>query len=179
MKGDKSLFSAKDIAYIGIMIAVIEACKFALSFLPNIELTTFWLIMFTLFYGRKTAILVPVLILVEGAVYGVNTWWIMYLYIWPLLVLMAWLFRKCESALFWAIFSGIFGLCFGGLCALTPFFMGVFTEGISSGFNTAFSFWISGIPWDIVHCVGNFVFMLILFKPIGKVMKKAFHMEQS
>ena len=81
--------TTKDIAVIGLMVAIIEACKVALSFAPNIELTTFWLIMFTRQFGRKVAVIVPVLILVEGMMYGVNTWWVMYLYIWPLLVLLA------------------------------------------------------------------------------------------
>ena len=107
---DKFRFSAKDIALIGAMIAVIEVCKAVLSFMPNVELTTFWLIMFTLYFGRKVIAVVPAFILVEGIIYGMNTWWIMYLYIWPLLVLLTWLFRKEDSALFWAIFSGIFGL---------------------------------------------------------------------
>ena len=94
---DKFRFSAKDIALIGAMIAVIEVCKAVLSFMPNVELTTFWLIMFTLYFGRKVIAVVPAFILVEGIIYGMNTWWIMYLYIWPLLVLLTWLFRKEDS----------------------------------------------------------------------------------
>lgn len=167
-----SRFSTRDIAMIGLMIAVIEVCKAVLSFLPNIELTTFWLIMFTLYFGRKVMAVVPAFILVEGAIYGMNTWWIMYLYIWPLLVLLTWFFRKEESPLFWAIFSGIFGLCFGMLCSITYFFIGFSSGGVVAGLNTAFPWWISGIMWDIVHCVGNFVFMLVLFIPIRNVMKR-------
>lgn len=164
--------TTKDIAAIGLMVAIIEACKMALSFAPNIELTTFWLIMFTRQFGRKVAVIVPVLILVEGMMYGVNTWWVMYLYIWPLLVLLAFLFRKVDSALFWAIFAGIFGLCFGMLCSITYFFIGMRDGGIIGGFNTAFPWWISGIMWDMVHCAGNFVLMLVLYYPIGNVMKQ-------
>ena len=40
----------QDITLIGMMVAVIEVCKMAMTFLPNIELTTFWVIMFTLFF---------------------------------------------------------------------------------------------------------------------------------
>ncbi|MBR5636976.1 MAG: hypothetical protein IKW81_08625 [Pseudobutyrivibrio sp.] len=172
MCDNSSRFSTRDIAMIGLMIAVIEVCKAVLSFLPNVELTTFWLIMFTLYFGRKVMAVVPAFILVEGAIYGMNTWWIMYLYIWPLLVLVTWIFRKEESALFWAIFSGIFGLCFGMLCSITYFFIGFSSGGITAGFNTAFPWWISGIMWDIVHCVGNFIFMLVLYTPIRNVMKR-------
>ena len=96
----------------------------------------------------------------------------MYAYIWPLLVLLTWLFRKEDSALFWAIFSGIFGLCFGALCSITYFFIGFSSGGVVAGFNTAFPWWISGIMWDMIHCVGNFVFMLVLYRPIRNVMNR-------
>ena len=95
-----------DIAQIGLMVAVIEVSKAALAFLPNIELTSFWIIMFTLFFGWKIVAVVPVFILIEGSIYGMNLWGIMYLYAWPLLVLIAWLLRKNDSAFFWAIVSG-------------------------------------------------------------------------
>ena len=49
----KYKLTIRDIALIGMMVAVIEVCKAALNFLPNIELTTFWIIMFTLFFGWK------------------------------------------------------------------------------------------------------------------------------
>ncbi|MCR5415295.1 MAG: hypothetical protein K6E79_00695 [Pseudobutyrivibrio sp.] len=165
-------FTTKDVALIGLMVALIEASKMALSFAPNIELTSFWLIMFTLYFGRKVMAVVPVFILVEGVIYGINTWWIMYLYIWPLLVIIAWLLRKNDSALFWAIVSGIFGLCFGLLCSITYFFIGFAGGGVTSGLTTAFPWWIAGIMWDIVHCVGNFVLMLVLYNPIKAVMKR-------
>ncbi len=161
------------IAYTGLMVAVIEVSKLALSSLPNIELTSFWLIMFTLFFGKRVLPVIPAFILIEGFVYGIHIWWIMYLYIWPLLVLLTWIFRKVDSALFYAIFSGIFGLCFGFLCSIPYFFIGMSSGGIVAGLNSAMAFWISGIPWDLVHCVGNFTGMLILYNPIKKIILKA------
>ena len=169
---NKLNISAREIATIGMMVAIIEACKIALSFLPNVELTSFWLIMFTIFYGRKVGFVVPVFILVEGAMYGMNTWWIMYLYIWPLLVFIAWIFRKSDSAIFWAILSGIFGLSFGFLCSLVYFFMGFSAGGVAGGFSSAFSWWVAGIPWDLIHGTANFILMLVLYKPVSTVMKK-------
>ena len=165
-------FSIQDIAQIGLMVAVIEVCKAALSFLPNIELTSFWLIMFTLFFGWKIVAVVPVFILIEGSVYGMNLWWIMYLYIWPLLVFITWLLRKNDSAIFWAIVSGFFGLCFGALCSIPYFVIGFSSGGFLSGLHAGFVWWIAGIPWDFVHCFGNFVLMLILYTPISTAMKK-------
>ena len=160
-----------DIAQIGIMVAIIEVSKFVLSGMPNLETTSFWLIMFTLYFGWKIMAVVPVFILIEGAVYGVHLWWIMYLYAWPLLVTIAWTFRKNTSAIFWAVVSGIFGLCFGALCSIPYFVIGATSGGFLAGVRAAVTWWIAGIPWDFIHCVGNFVIMLVLYHPIGKAMK--------
>ena len=72
--------TAIDIALIGMMIAVIEVSKFALSGLPNIELTTFWIIMFTLYLGNRIFYVIPAFILIEGSIYGFHLWIIMYMY---------------------------------------------------------------------------------------------------
>ena len=50
MEGKKKTgeIAVQDIALIGVMVAVIEVSKAALAFLPNIELTSFWIILFTL-----------------------------------------------------------------------------------------------------------------------------------
>lgn len=172
METKKPVLTVKDIALAGMMVAVIEVCKMALSFLPNIETTTFWLILFTLFFGWKIVFVVPVFILIEMSMYGMQLWVIMYLYIWPLLVLMAWVFRKQESVWFWSIFSSLFGLMFGMLCSIPYVVIGTAGGTIRNGLYAGFTWWIAGIPWDIVHGVGNFFIMLTLYKPVYSVMKK-------
>lgn len=162
----------KDICLIGIMVAVIEVCKAALTFLPNIELTTFWLILFTLFFGRKVTFVVPVFILIEGCIYGFGSWWIMYLYTWPLLVLVAWINRKQESVWFWSVLSAVFGLLFGLFCSIPYMVLGAWDGGIRGGLYAGFTWWVAGIPWDIVHGIGNFVLMLVLYKPVRMIMKR-------
>lgn len=166
---DKRKNPAFDVALVGLMVAVIEVCKFAMIGLPNISLTAFWLVLFSKHFGSKVYYVVPVFTLIEGAVFGFNLWWISYLYAWPLLVLISRAFRKNDSALIWAVISGLFGLSFGALCALPYVFTGT---DLRSGLTLAFNWWIAGIPWDITHCAGNFVLMLFLYKPLGKVMEK-------
>ena len=41
-----------------------------------------------------------------------------------------------------------------------------------SGLRAGFVWWVAGIPWDFVHCGGNFTLMLILYKPITLAMRK-------
>ena len=101
---------------------------------------------------------------VECLIWGMGIWVIMYLYIWPLLCILTLFLKKQRSAWFWAVFSGIYGLMFGGLCSLVYLGFG--------GIKTAFAWWIAGIPYDILHGISNFVLMLILYRPIRKVLDR-------
>ena len=157
--------SVFDIALVGIMVAVIEVCKVAMMELPNIELTSFWLIMFSKHFGNKVYFVVPVFILIEGAIFGFGDWWVMYLYAWPLLVFLTKIFRKSDEPLTWALISGFFGLSFGFLCVLSK---ALFLGSIPA----AFAWWIAGIPWDLVHGAANFILMMLLYKPMSKAMTR-------
>ncbi len=163
-KQNNSKLAIKDITIMALMVAIIEVCKFALAHIPNVELTSFWIIMFTLYFGKRIFYIIPVFILIEGAVYGIHLWWIMYLYAWPLLAIVTLLLRKMKGAWEWSMVSGIFGLSFGFLCAI-PY---IFTSGIYG----AFAYWVAGIPYDLIHGVANFVIMLVLYKPMKMVMTK-------
>ncbi len=171
-KSKKKFLTVRDITMIGMMVAVIEACKMLMTFLPNIELTTFWVILFTLFFGWKMVFVIPVFILIEAAIYPFGTWLIMYLYTWPLLALLAWIFRKTDSVWFWSILSSLFGLSFGLLCSIPYIFIYASTGGIQAGLASAFAWWIAGIPWDLVHGVSNFILMLVLYRPVRNLMTK-------
>ena len=168
-----AMVTVRDITIIGVMVAVIEVCKVTMAALPNIELTTFWIILFTLFLGRKSIFAIPVFILIEGTMWGFGLWWIMYLYIWPLLAILTWIFRKQDSPWFWSILSGSFGLAFGALSAIPYFFIGFSSGGMRGGLSGLFSYWIAGIPFDITHGVSNFILMLVLYKPVRNIMKQA------
>ena len=72
--------------------------------------------------------------------------------------------RKMESPLGWAILSAVFGMCFGALCGIVDVFIG--------GFSYAVTKWISGIPFDLLHCGGNFVLALVLWKPLRNLLEK-------
>lgn len=92
--------------------------------------------------------------------WGLGLWNLMYLYVWLVLFFLTLLFRHMESPWGWAILSGAFGLSFGLLC--TPVYW------ITGGWAFGLSWWISGIPWDVVHCVGNFVIALVLVRPLRR-----------
>lgn len=170
-KKRKKRLTIQDIALMGVMVAVIEACKVAMAFLPNIELTSFWIIMFTLLFQWRILFVIPVFILVEGAMYGFGLWWVMYLYAWPLLALIVYVCAEQESVWFWSFLSAMFGFSFGLLCAIPYVVIGI-VDDIRSGLYAGFTWWVAGIPFDIIHGVGNFVLMAVLYKPVRLAMKR-------
>ena len=64
-KQSKGKLAALDITFIALMVAIIEVCKVTLSNIPNVELTSFWIIMFTLYFGKRIFYVIPVFILIE------------------------------------------------------------------------------------------------------------------
>lgn len=160
----KRKLSVKDIALIGIMTATLIASKMALAVLPNIEIVSLLIIVFTLTFGFKVFYSIIIFICIETFIWGMGLWSIMYLYTWPLLAITTYLFRKQDSVWFWSIVSGIFGLFFGALGSILYLIIG--------GVRTAFAWWIAGIPWDIVHCFGNFVLALVLYRPLMATLRK-------
>ena len=81
-----------------------------------------------------------------------------------MLVLLAMPMRKVRAPLPWAILSGAFGLAFGTLCTI-PYLL-------VSGWAAALAYWISCIPFDIPHCIGNFVIALVLFRPCRDLLER-------
>ena len=55
-------------------------------------------------------------------------------------------------------------------------FAGFGGQGIlfSGGLEFAASWWVSGIPFDLMHCAGNFAMALLLFKPLRSLLEKQF-----
>ena len=162
----------RDIALIGMMTAVLEVSKMSLSFLFNIELVSFWIILFTLFFGWRIYIVIAVFNLIEACLYGIGIWWIGYLYAWPILALLTYLFRKQESVWFWSILSSIFGLMFGLLFTVPYVVVGAVGSGLRGGLHAGFVWWVAGIKADIIHAIGNFVLMMALYHPVRSVMKR-------
>ena len=139
--------------------------KEAMAALPNIEPVSLLCVLCSVLYGRRALAAVYVFIIVEGLLYGFHIWWIAYLYIWPICCLMAQVLRKADSALLCALLMAVFGLCFGALTAIPYLFIG--------GVSMAATYWVSGVYFDLLHCGGNFIICLVLYRPLLSTLQKA------
>lgn len=164
MQKDTSRLTITQIATMGVLGAILLVGQLAMSPLPNIEPVTTLIIIYTLTYKKKAFFSIYVFVLLEGLIFGFGIWWVSYLYIWSLLALLVLALHKLDSALLWAVVSGAFGLLFGALCAI-PYL-------ISGGAGAAFAYWTAGIPYDVLHCGGNFVLTLVLYNPLLRLLRK-------
>ena len=159
-------FRPSDIAVMGMLLAVLFIAKHLLDFIPNVELVSLLLIIYTIHYGKRTFLIAVAFAGLECLVWGVTIWSVMYFYVWPILVGLVLLVKDKagESVLAYSILSGLFGLSFGALCALPYIYL--------SGFAAAVSWWMAGLTFDLIHCAGNFAVCLVLFKPLNQLFYK-------
>lgn len=157
--------NAHQVALLGILTAVLLGGQLALAVVPNGEIISLLVILYTLLLGRQVFMVLYAFVFLEGCLFGFHLWWVSYLYIWSLLAgIVLILRRKEQSSPFWAIVSGFFGLAFGALCAL-PYL-------ITGGPAAALSYWLAGLGFDLVHCAGNFLICLLLFQPLYRLLSR-------
>ena len=143
--------------------ALLYAGQVALSALPNIEIVTLLIVVFTRNFGKDGILSCFVYVFLTAITWGFGLWWCTYLVIWALFAVIVYRFRKIDSYLIWAVINAVFGLTFGAVFALPYVF-------ISPAY--ALNYWISGIPYDVAHCIGNFVIALAIGKPLDKSVAK-------
>ncbi len=158
--------NVRELTLFSVLGALTFAAKYAMSFLPNIEPVSLMVMLFAVVFGKKCLYPIYLYVAMEILFYGLGLWNINYLYIWAMLALGAYLLRHMEHPLAWAMVSGTFGLAFGALCGIVDIFIG--------GPAYAVTKWVSGIPFDIAHCAGNFFIALVLFKPLRGLMEKLY-----
>lgn len=162
----KGKLKLSELILFGILGALTFAMKVVMALLPNIEPVSLCILVYAVVFGYKALYPLYTYVAMEILYFGLGTWNICYLYVWTVLAAAAILLRDMESPLAWAIVSGVFGLLFGALCGIVDIFIG--------GMGYAVAKWISGIPFDIAHCVGNFCIALVMFRPLRGLLEKLY-----
>ena len=152
------------VALSGILGAVLLVCQIAMAPLPNIEIVSVLVVLFAIALGKYVGYTLSVFVLLEGLVFGFGLWWFSYLYIWAVLAGAAVIFRKMDSRLGWALLCGFFGLLFGSLTSIPTF--------ILSGFAAGIAYIASGIPFDLIHAVSNFLLAFLLLPVLCRLFDK-------
>ena len=154
----------REMVLLALFAAIMFATQVALAAIPNVHLVAIFVILAAMLFGWKALYAVYIFVFAEGLVYGLSMWFVNYLYVWTILTVIAVLFRNNQSRWFWTAVAGIFGLLFGALCSIPYFIVG--------GWATGFSYWVAGIPFDLIHCVSNGVLTAVLLVPLYNLCRK-------
>ena len=155
----------RELILYGLLGALLFGVQVALAALPNIELVSTLIIVYTLVLGLKALYPVCVFVTAEILLYGLGLWTVDYLYIWAILVFAVhFLNRFHPHKYLWAAVSAAYGLFFGALCALPTLLI--------AGPVAAFAYWISGLPFDFLHFAGNAVLSLLLISPLCALLRQ-------
>lgn len=147
------------------MCALLLLSQIALNCIPNTELVTFLIILFTIYFGKEMFVVVESFAILEIFIYGFGLWNFMYLYIWALLVGIVLILTRFNllKRYILVIVAALYGLSFGALCTIVYI---VFSPW------TALSWWIAGIPMDCWHSICNGVIMFFLYDPVTHILNK-------
>lgn len=159
----------KEMTLIALLSAILTISKEILAFLPNIELVSFLLILFGRHFKLVHSLsIATIFCFLQIVLYGFGDWSIMYFIMWNGLVMISFYTKnifKNEHQL--SLFSGAYGLVFGLFFAF-PYLI--------FSFEAALSYWLKGLFFDLIHGVGNYLIMLVLYektdKYIGEIFKE-------
>ena len=159
-----------EIAIFGVLGALMFASKLVMEVLPNVHLIGVFIVAITVVYRVKALYPIYIFVLMLGFYYGFSMWWIPYLYIWTILWGVVMLLPKKMSAsaspVVYMTVCAIHGFLYGALYAPA--------QALMFGFNfeKTVAWIITGIPFDLIHGVSNFI-CGILIVPIIKAIRSA------
>ncbi len=169
-KMNKGKNGAIFVARVAVMSGMLTVLKFALSFVPNVEVITLLILVFASALGLSYALPATfVFCLVDMAIYGIGSWVVLYFVYWPLLAIVGALCLKNGNAIIATVIAVVGSILFGVLsaCADTLCAVGfVPAEKLGEYFV---AYYLRGLYFDLVHTVSNTVVVLALFAPLKKV----------
>ncbi|MDO4535473.1 MAG: hypothetical protein Q4B63_06635 [Clostridium perfringens] len=156
----------KELVLFSMFATIIFLGQYFFQFIPNVEVVSLFIIILSLVYERKVLYSIVLFIMLMGIIYGFGLWILGYIIIWPLLSLITILLKSYLVGNFSRIslYSGIFGFLFGLFYAVPYIFIG--------SFKLAFIYWIKGLPFDLIHMIGNYFIMLFVGKTLYNVIVK-------
>ncbi len=169
MKQARKGISVREMVIFAMLGTLMFCSKIVMEALPNIHLLGMLTITYTLVYRARALIPIYLYVLLNGLYAGFSVWWIPYLYIWTVLWALAMLLpRRMPRWLAYIVYPllcGLHGLAFGTLYAPAQAIMFGFS------FEQTLAWIVAGIPFDVIHAVGNLVAGTLVY-PLSRLLGK-------
>ena len=169
MKKNRYTHQIWEICIFAMLGSLMFCSKIIMELLPNIHLLGMFTMVYTLVFRGKALIPIYIYVFINGLYAGFATWWIPYLYLWTVLWTVTMLLprqipRKVACMLY-PVVCCLHGLAFGTLYAPVQALL------FGLNFKQMLAWILAGLPWDVVHAIGNF-FAGLLVVPLSDLLKK-------
>lgn len=169
----KSRLAAKRLALTALAAATLEAVKFALNAVPNVEGVTLLSALYGYCLGAGGVVAALVFCAIETAIFGVGPWAISYFIHWPCVALVFMCLSRLGVKNRWVmtLVAAVMTVIFGVQTSLVD-------TGLFSGFFDRFwqrfaIIYVRGWVFYVVQTVCNLVVFPLLFPPLAKVLLPA------
>ncbi len=159
------------IALDGMLCALAIVGRWAFGALPNIQPVTVILILMAIYIGIwDSAASAIVIVTVTNMIMGIGIWSLYQMFVWAVIgIASGLLFKKYHPPLLMLLWSGAMGFVYGFLVSLFAY-RSFATNGGTEGL---IAYWISGLPFDGFHALGNAVFVWFLQPVFAKLIERA------
>lgn len=159
--------ATKDITLIALLATLLFVQEQALSFIPNVQLTVFLIVLYSKKLGFiRTSIIVIIHVLLDNLVMGsFNLIYTPFMFLgWlQIPILMCTIFKKVESNIALAFLGILFSFIYSWIYIIPNCIV------LSVDF---ISYLIADILFEIILALSSFLSILLLYNPIGKVLDK-------
>ena len=149
--------------------ALMFCSKLITEAIPNVHFLAMFTMAYTVVFRRKAIYAILVFIMLTGLFYGFGIWWLPYFYLWPILwavtLLLPRNLKPIHATPMYMAVGFFHGLLYGTMYA--PFQAIVF--GLN--FQKMLAWIVAGLPWDLIHAVGNLC-AATLTVPVIKALEK-------
>ncbi len=167
--GKKKTLSVQEMVVFAMLGTLMFCSKVIMEVLPNIHLLGMFTMVFTVVFRKKALIPIYIYVFINGLYAGFSIWWIPYLYIWTILwgitMLLPKRMPKKVACVVYPIICGLHGIAFGTLYAPAQALM------FGMDLKQMIAWIIAGLPWDIMHCVGDFCAGTLVV-PLSELLRK-------
>ena len=165
-KVEKNYSNGHKFVILGFLAIIGIADRILMSPIPNVQPVTVIVLLAGIRMGAKESIfLASIIALFSNLILGNGIWTIYQAAAWALIGCLGALFsNRLESPMKLILMAAISGFLFDWFVSLSILH--------SVGFDMLIPYLIVGIPYDLLHAVGNITFMIWLSNPLTEIMSR-------
>ncbi len=162
--------SAKKIAALAMMSAILSIGKIVLNLVPNVEVVSLFCALFGYVFGLASILPVTVFCLIEIVQWGMHTWVLSYLIHFNFICVIFWLLSKKSLGKHYIVAPISAVLTFG--FSLLDAFLITVLMGFDDFLYRFIVYYTNGTTFVLIHIASNFAIFLTAFYPLSKLLYK-------